>query len=301
MKQLIVLALLLAGGNVLAGQIISETTENGAKTRWSVVNINADGVMRIDEGGYGASVSTADAGSMQASSVTYTKGNVRDTIIYNPQPGEIMSVEGNICRVLSADSAPPPGMGFMNSPEMAQHQQQMAAAMSNKDRQIQMAIQQLEQSGASQADIDRMKQMLGAFDIPGMQQPETPSYSFELLDGSASAGDFNGRRYSISDQHGAERFRVVMVPVNEVPGGRKARDGMDGMMGVFEQYMQGSGLPIGLGDGLMDIMQNDEFAGDYPALIEDLQENSITAIVSASDDAANVDFAPQCERRGMME
>lgn len=294
MYRLIVLACVLTGSSAFAAQISSETTENGAKTRWSVINISSAGVVRIDEGGWSASVSAPAAGSLQSSSVQFTRTEIRDTIIYNPQSAEVMSVEGDICRVLSADSAPPPGLGFMNSPEMAEHQTKMQGAMAE-------AMQQMEDSGMSQREIDAMKELMGGMAMPGMQPPSKPSYSFELLDSSASVGSYRGRLYSISDQHGTERYRVVMVPVDDVPGGRKARDGMDGMMNVFRQYMQGSGLPGGYGDALMEVMQDAEFSADYPARIEDLQQNSTTEIVAASSDAADVVYEPQCERRGMME
>lgn len=294
MIRIFFLALLLAGSSAFAAKITSETTENGAKTRWSVINISEAGVVRIDEGGWAASVSAPAAGSMQSSSVQFSKGDIRDTIIYNPQSEELMSVEGDICRVLSADSAPPPGMEFMSSPEMSEHQQKMEGAMAD-------AMRQMENSGMSQKDIDKMKDFMGGMNLPGMQQQTKPSYSFELVDSNASAGEYTGRLYSITDQTGMERYRVVMVPVDDIPGGRKARQGMDGMLSLFQQYMQGAGLPGGYGDALIVIMQDSEFSGDYPASIYDARENSTTEIVDADKQAAAVEFDPQCERRGMME
>lgn len=292
-RAILVAAILIVNIPAYAATLEVETSENGVKSSWSITYVNGAGVMRVDEGSWVASVSAPAAGSIQSSTVTYTRGRIQDTIIYNPDADEILSVEGEICRVLSADSAPPPGMGFMNSPEMQAQRQQMGSAAAD-------AIKQMEQSGASPQQIQAMKDMMGTLDIPGMEPPEPPSNDIQLVDGNVTVGDYTGRRYSISDSTGTELYRVVLASVDDLPGGQQARDGMEGMMALFEEYMQGAGLPTaGLVGGLTEFMTDQQFASDYPLQVEDLQRGTVSTVILASDDIAAVEFDPECERQDM--
>jgi len=293
-KPGLIVFLSLCIGTAVAAQIETTTTENGVKTRWSITRIGENDVMRIDEGGWGSSVSMSGAASAgsDAASVRYEKGTVQDTIIYLPNPGEVMMVEGKVCRVLSKDSAAPPGMDFMNSPEMKEHQSQMAAAMAN-------ARAQMEQSGLSQAQIDAMGDLVGGFDMA--EPPQDDALHFELLDKNVSVGEFTADVYAAKIASGVEKFRFYMADIDDVPGGRAVKNGMVGMMNIYAEYMSNIGAGQLMDEAVVTIMNGPKFEDQYPVAIDDLEGNSHTVISSASSARSDVDFTPDCQKKDMME
>ena len=276
-----------------AARIATETTENDVKVRWSVTNVSEQGVMRIDEGSWQTAATASSTASSGSASLSYDRSAESSTMIYDPTAGEIISVEGSVCRVFAADSAPPPGMDFMGGAEMQAHQQQMAAALAR-------AKQEMKNSGMSQADMEAMSRMLDGLGNRGMAQPKAKP-ELSLLDDDVTVGDFDGSLYRVDNSAGVEQYRVVLVDVDDVPGGRAVRAGMDGMFAIFSDYMQGMGMSGMPGQELLRVLQDPEFAGLYPVLIEDHGRGWRTEIVAADDDAEVVEFTPDCERRGMFE
>jgi len=290
----LVVPLLLCLNAAIAAQIETTTTENGTKTRWSVTSIGENQLMRIDEGGWGSSVTMsgeASAGSSSAN-VQYEKGKVQDTIIYDPNLGEVMMVEGNVCRVLSAQSAAPPGMDFMSSPEMKDHQARMAGAMAD-------ARAQMEQSGMSQAQIDAMGDVLGGFDMA--EPPREDTLHFEAQEKNVSVGEFTADVYVAKTASGVEKYRFYMADIDDVPGGRAIKKGMVGMMNIYAEFMSNVGAGQLMDEALVSIMNGPRFEGEYPVAIDDLQDNSHTVISLASDDGPSVDLTPDCVKKDMME
>ncbi len=285
-----------------AAQIETTTTKDGVPERWSVTSVGDGNKMRIDEGGFNAMAvaSGAAAAGNEGVSVSYEKGPVRDTMIHDPAAGEIMSVEGEICRVLSSKSAPPPGMGFMNSPEMQAHQKEMAKAMAGRDKQVAEAIAQMEQSGASKAQIDAMKKVLGGFDM-ATPPPNKDALEVERLEKNVSVGKFRADVYLAKTVGGEEKFRFYMTDVDDIPGGQDVRDGMVGMMESFADLMNQWGVGGVMDEAIVTIMTGPDFAGKYPVAIDDLQRNTHTEVVRASASAGDVDFTPDCKKQDMMQ
>ncbi len=284
-----------------AAQIETTTTENGVLTRWSITTVGDGKKIRIDEGGFnatGVASATAAAGTGGVD-VSYEKGPVRDTMIFDPDNGEMMSVEGKICRVLSSKSAPPPGMEFMNSPEMQAHQQEMAKAMAGRDKKVAEAIAQMKASGASQAQIDAMSKVLGGFDM-ATAPPNKKALEVERVDRNVSVGEFRADVYLARTAGGVDKYRFYMADVGDIPGGQDVRDGMVGMMETFAELMKQWGVGGVMDEAIVTIMTGPDFAGKYPVAIDDLQHNTHTEVVSARASAGNVDFSPDCEKRDMM-
>ncbi len=284
-----------------AAQIETKTTENGVPTRWSITTVGDGKKIRIDEGGWNASATASGAAAAGTGgvSVDYQKGPVRDTMFYYPDPGEIWSVEGKICRVLSRDSAPPPGMGFMNSPEMQAHQKEMAKARSGASETIAKAMQDMRDSGASQAEIDAMNRVLGGLDM-ATAPPNKKALEVERLDKNVSVGKFKLDVYLARTAGGVEKYRFYMADVDDIPGGQDIRDGMVGMMETFAELMNRMGISGMMDEGMVTIMTGPDFEGKYPVAIDDLQRKTRTEVVSTNASAGNVDFSPDCEKRDMM-
>ena len=294
-----VIPALLIAANSGAAEIVTETTENGVKTRWSVTSISPDNIMRIDEGGWGSSSTmSAEASAGGSPGVTYIQGRADDTTIYNPDSGEIMSVEGNICRVLSKDSAPPPGMDFMGGADMQAHQRQMAEAMQGANSQIAEAMKQAQQSGASQAQVDAMNAMLGGL---GQSPIETDdALRVVSLDRMEIVGDYKTEVFLARTAAGVDKYRLYMVDVDKVPGGRSVKDGMTGMVNTYAEYMEGINAGALMDEGLTTVLTSPQFADSYPAAFEDLQMGTRTAITKASAGASDANFKPVCDKRDMM-
>ncbi len=287
---LAVLALALAAP-LLAAQIESKTTRNGVPESWSVTSVGPGGVLRIDEGGFS---STASGGGL-----TFAKGAIRDTMIFDPEAGEIMSVEGSVCRVLSSSSAPPPGMEFMDSAEMQAHQEEMARAMAGANEQIAEAMKQMRESGASQAELDMMENMMEGFQVPG-GRPEDNRLEIVAEDRGVSVGEFEADVYLAKSPAGVEKFRFYMTDVDDIPGGEAIKDGVVGMMNTMADVMKSMGVGQIMDDGMMTVINGPEFKGKYPVAVDDLQAGTRSEVTSASGRKADVDFSPDCEKRDMM-
>jgi hypothetical protein len=220
-------------------------------------------------------------------------------MIYNPDTAEIMSVEGNICRVLSRDSAPPPGMDFMGGADMQAQQRQMAEAMKGANAQIAEAMRQAKESGASQAEIDAMNAMLGNI---GRSSAFATDNSLHVvsLDRSETVGDYRTDVYVARTAADVDKYRLYMVDIDKVPGGRSVKDGIVGMVNTFADYMEGINAGALMNEGLTTVLTSAQFADSYPVAFEDLRLGTRTVIVNASAAASSADFAPACEKRDMM-
>ncbi len=293
---------LLAGVSFAAsdtGQIETTTTENGVKTEWTVISVGEGKKIRVDGGGWNASASASGAAAAgSGGKVSYDKGRVKDTMIYDPETREIMSVEGKVCRVMNA-SAGVPGMGHMNSPEMQAHQKQMAEAMAGANKQIAEAMAQMKKEGASQAEMDAMNQVLGGFNMAG-QVPNKDALEVELVDKNVSVGKYKADVYLARTASGIEKYRFYMADVDDIPGSQPVRDGMVGMMETFAEMMDNMGVGGLMDEGISTVIASSEFKGQYPVAIDDLQRNTHTEVTNARADAGNVDFSPDCEKRDMM-
>lgn len=300
MKKLwVVIPALMIGAFAGAAEIATETTENGVKTRWSVTSISADNLMRIDEGSWGGSSTMSDEASAGGSAdVTYFQSSADDTTIYDPHLEEIMSVEGNICRVLSKDSAAPPGMEFMGGADMQEHQRKMAEAFKGADAQIAGAIEQARQGGASQAQLDMMNAMLGGLGQAPVETDDT--LHVVSLDRTETVGDYQTEVFLATTAAGVDKYRLYMVDIDRVPGGRSVKDGMIGMVNLYGEYMEGINAGALMDESLTTVLTSPDFADSYPAGWFDVETGTLTAITKASAAPSNADFGPDCTKKDMM-
>ena len=292
---------LMIGATAGAAEIRTETTQDGHKIRWSVTRISPDDIMRVEEGGFGSSVSMSAEGSAGGTAtMNYIKGDANDVTIYNPHSKEIMSVEGKVCRVLSADSAPPPGMDFMGGAEMQEHQRQMAEAMKGANAQIAQAMAQAKQGGASQAELDALNRATAMLGLT--EGPEQTDDALEIisLDRKETVGEYTTDVYLARTVAGVDKYRLYMVDIDEVDGGGKVKRGMVGMVGLYGEYMEGINAGALMDESLTTVLTSEQFEDWYPAAFEDLERNTRTAIVHASAAESTANFDPDCEKKDMM-
>jgi len=113
-------------------------------------------------------------------------------------------------------------------------------------------------------------------------------------------GDYDTDVYLARTAGGVEKYRLYMVNIDKVPGGRDVKAGMVGMVNLYGEYMEGINAGALMDESLTTVLTSDQFKDSYPAAFEDLQRNTRTAITNASAGASNADFTPECEKRDMM-
>ncbi|NNF16510.1 MAG: hypothetical protein HKN70_07160, partial [Gammaproteobacteria bacterium] len=258
---------------------------------------NAAGDLRIDEQGIDAEASSGAVAGGNNMTTRYSAGASRDTMLYQSRGKAMVSVEGNVCRRMTADSAPPPGMP--SGRDAKQMNDQMAAAMSQANAAMEEALRQARKQGMTPEQERAMAQWTQP--LMNAQSPQQKrEVQIRKLNDSISVAGFKGDGYEVTDEKG-RLHRVWLAPASKVPGGRQVRAGLENMYNVFAAYMENMG-GAGLVDrGMFTVFMKGEFANMYPIQTENSDSGEITRIVKADAGDSSADFYPECEVRDMFD
>ncbi len=296
-------ALVLLSGIILllnttfAAHIATETREDSVLTKRTDTYANSSGDLRIEERGYGSTVSSAAEGGGSTPNIEYVLGDVQDTMLFQINGEAIVSLEGDTCRKMTADSAPPPGLGGPGM-SLGGNQRQMADAMAQANSAIADAMAQARQQGMSDDQARALEQLTKGLGNSGMVKPRD-SLDIESLNKRMQIGSYTADGYRVIDQDRVEKHRVWLVDTDKIDGGEDVRNAMEGMMKTYEAYLDSMGGGALMDTGLAAMFQKDEFSGKYPVRIEDMHSGEITDVVAADHDGPAVDYYPDCVEKDM--
>lgn len=287
------------GSSSYAAHIVTDTRDGDTLIKRSHTYANSDGDLRVDEQGFSSSATTSDSASTKSKpKVTFTPGPIEDTMIYQSRGKAVVVLEGEVCRKLTADSAPPPGLGAMGG-NMGDARKQMAEAMQQANAAMEQAMAEARKQGMTPEQEKMMRQ----FTKPAMNIPDTKprnALSISPLNDTVKVGQYSGEGYLVSDSDGNEKYKIWMTPASKIKGAKHVRKGLEGMMAVYEKYMDKMGGTALMDTSLSAMFKKDEFKNMYPIRTEDLNSGEITEVVEVRTDDGDVDFYPECEERDMM-
>lgn len=282
-----------------AAHIITDTRDGDTLVMRTHTYANSDGDLRVDEQGFSSSSTMSSEASVNSKpKVTYTPGRIEDTIIYQSRNKAVIFLEGNICRKLTADSAPPPGVAAMGG-DIGEAQKQMADAL----KQASSAIEQAMEEARKQGMTPEQEKMMRKFTNPAMNLEELKprgALSISPLNDTVKVGRYTGEGYLVADSEGNEKFKIWVTPVSKLKGAKDVRKGFEGMMETYEEYLDKMGGSALMDTGLTAMLKKDELKNMYPVRTEDLDSGEITEVVDVKSGSADVEYYPECEERDLM-
>ena len=294
-KILTMVLTLTVSAPAFAAHIVTETTQDNVPIKRTHHHANAAGDLRIDEQSIGARTSMSAEGGTGQATTEYLPGRIQDTTLYQSKDKAIVSLEGTICRKMTADSAPPPGMP--TGADMNQMNNQWADAMKQANQAMEQAMNEARKQGMTKEQERELEKWTKPFmDAPTAKKREV---TVEDLNDTMTVAGYTGNGYLITDERG-EQIKVYVTKANKIPGGKHVRKGIENMFGVYSGYMDKIG-----GGGLIDgssfaVFMKGEFAGTYPIYLEELSTGEITRIIEANAKGKTVEYYPKCEVRSMM-
>lgn len=286
----------------MAALIVTETSNNSTKVGRTYTYANAAGDLRIDELSYGSSSSSVTDAAISATNnapkVNYHLGDIEDTTLFQTEGEAIVMLEGDICRRMTADSAPPPGLGVPGM-NLGDHNKQMADAMKQASSRIEAAMEQARKEGSMTTEQERaMKQWTDPFMTAQDIKPRD-TLEVESLGERTRVGKYNAEGFLVKDLDGNEKHRVWVVPTGEVAGGAHVRGAMMGMFNTYEKYLDKMGGGALMDTGMATMFRKGELADTYPVRIEDLESGDVTNVVEAHSNGPDVEYYPDCEVKTM--
>ncbi len=287
------------GHTAIAAHIVTDTRNGDTLIKRTHTYANSDGDLRVDEQGFSSSATTsASASAGSAPKVTFTPGPIEDTMIFQAREKAVVVLEGKVCRKLTADSAPPPGLGAMGG-NMADAQRQMAEAMKQANAAMEQAMAEARKQGMTREQEAMMKK----FTNPAMNIPNTKprgTLSVSSLDDTVKVNGISGKGFLVADSDGNEKYKIYVAPVSKIKGASDVRKGLEGMMTTFEQYMDKMGGSALMDTSLSAMFKKDELKNMYPIRTVDLNSGEVTDVVEVRSGDGDAEFYPECEERDMM-
>lgn len=109
------------------------------------------------------------------------------------------------------------------------------------------------------------------FDVGGLntatRPPNRDALQMEPLKKNVAVGNFMADVYLARTTGGVEKYRSYMGDTSDVPGGRTVRHGIGGVMD----------------EGIVTMLNGEDFKDRYPVAIDDLQRGTRTDVTKASD------------------
>lgn len=282
--------------STLAAHIVTDTRSGSDLVKRTHMYANSAGDLRIDEHGFevSASVSSDAAVGESPAKVEYKPGDIDDTTIFQAREQAILMLEGDTCRRMTADSPPPPGLGMgMGGADLSDVNKQMADAMKQASSAIELAMEQARKEGMTEDQERAMKQFTQPFTEAGEIKPRD-ALQIEKMNQRTRVGRYSAEGYRVTDTDGVEKHRVWVVDAGKVSGGAHVKNAMEGMVNVYEQYLDALGGRALMETSLTTFLFKDELAGTYPVRVEDIETGEVTDVVEASNGSAGVEYYPDC-------
>lgn len=282
----------------MAAHIVTETRNNAVKVGRTDTYANAAGDLRIDERSYGSSSSvSASAAVGSAPKVNYHLGDIEDTTLFQTRGEAIVTLEGDICRRMTADSAPPPGLGAPGM-NLGDANKQMADAMKQASSRIEEAMKQARKEGMTAEQERQLEQITKPFMEPQDIKPRD-TLQVEPLGQRTRVGKYNADGFRVTDIDGNEKHRVWAVSTGEVAGGKHVRGAIMGMLNTYEKYLEKMGGGALMDTGLSNMFTKGELADMYPVRIEDLETGEVTDVIEAHSSGPDVEYYPECTEKDL--
>ncbi len=296
-------ALLLLGVVIcdasMAAHIVTDTRVGSTLARRTDTYANAAGDLRVDERGYGSSSSMSAAASGSEPTVNFHLGGIEDTMLFQAKGQAIVILEGETCRRMTADSAPPPGLGVPGM-NLGDANKQMADAMKQAGSAIEQAMAQARRDGMTAEQQRQLEQFTKPFTEPTVIRP-SDTLEVYALNQSTRVGSYNAAGFGVRDLDGNEKHRIWVVPSDDIAGGTHVRAAMQGMLDTYSEYLEKMGGGALMDTGLAAMFEKDELANTYAVRIEDLDAGEITDVVEAHNSDGGVEYYPNCVVKEMFE
>ncbi len=299
-KLLLSFCCLVLSGSAFAAHIVTETRSGSTLIQRTDTYANSAGDLRMEDRAYGSSSSVSSAASAGTSNPNveyHLSENVDDVTLFQSNGQAVVMLEGNVCRRLTADSAPPPGLGVPGM-DMGKHQEQMDQAMKQAGSAMAEAMRQAKKEGMTA----EQQRALESFTKPFLDAPKPrPRNTLEIvpLNSRARVGNFTADGFLVKDLDGNEKSRIWVVDTSRIAGGRDVKRAMQGMFQVYEAYLDQMGGTALMDTGLATMFRKGVLRDKYPVRIEDLESGEITDVIQASSGGPVVDYYPACEERDM--
>ena len=277
----------------MAGHIVTDTRVVDTLIQRTDTYANSAGDLRVDERGYGSSSTTsADAAIGSSPSVNFHLGEINDTMLFQSNGDAIVILEGDTCRRMTADSAPPPGLGIPGM-NLGEGNKQMNDALAQASSKIEEAMRQARREGMTAEQQRQLEQFTKPFT---QAQAIKPRDTLEIysLGQRTRVGSYSAEGFGVRDLDGNEKHRVWVVPTEDIAGGSEVRNAMQGMLDTYAEYLEQMGGGALMDTGLAAMFEKAELAGKYPVRIEDLDSGEITDVVEAHSSDGGVEYYPDC-------
>ena len=275
--------------------IVTQTTLDGVPVEKTDTYANAAGDLRMEARRYGSSATMSAAGG--EATVTYFERDVDEITLFQSRTATIVSLEGENCMKLSADSEAPMGLGNGLGDALGGGAK-MAEMMQQANNAIAEAMQEAERQGMTA----EQKRAIESFTKPFLEAPAAApddTLSARALNETTDVGGYRATGYLVTDRTGTHTHRIWVAPVKRIPGGSDVRRAMLGMIDAYSSYLGKFG-----GEKLMDteltgLLAKAPFEQSYPVRIEDLSTRHVTDLIEASAGGGDVDYYPACKAMGL--
>lgn len=264
---------------------------DGNITEFSEISADSDGNLRMDSFSpqYEAvSMSDAAAAVGSAAPPKAHRGGISDSVIYQASEDQIVAVDGDRCQVLNSDTPAPFGMqGGMQGVDMSQYQEAMKQAQSQMDNAFAEMAKENPEAAA------QMKQQYGG--LVGLGSAVNKQPQFELVE-TGQTQSFGNYRTTVFDLVETSENRkdqtVWAADIDSVEGGDLVSNGMLGMYGVYQAYMESMGLNDMAGAGMLGVIM-EKMRDYYPVVTIDHTDGSRTELRGINE-SSDVNYFPAC-------
>ncbi len=258
----------------------------GNAVEYTEIVADHHGNLRLDTYAIDVGAQAAGGASTAGAAIetTISRGRLNDSVVFQAKEKKVLMLDGAKCRVLGADTQPPPGMP---SGGMGQYQEQMKQAQVEMNK----AFEGMAKQNPQMAEMLKKRYGGTAQGVPQIK----PRNDLTLVKNgqSRTIGQRQTAGFDVVESSSStKRYTVWAAPIDSVDGGGLVGRGMQGMFGVYQEYMDRIGAGALSNTDLTGVIMS-KMRSHYPILTEDHRDNTRTELLSTADGGA-ADFYPRC-------